>query len=243
MIINTRALLRDYIKGVLGEPIITVEVTPFQIDAAIDIAIQKFSDYAAGGEITKLILLDIIPGVSTYKLDNKTKAVTMVKLKSSGLTYSFPGNLVITADQFFAGGVLPQGGIDIASVAAMQGKIDLLSNYFDTQPEWSFNDNSKELVFYDDPSKMSGSTKMLVQVMMEYIPEEVDMVYNHQFIKDYSVAKVKFQWGSNVGKFDASLINGSKINYDRILTEATAEITKLDLELIQKWAGPIGIFR
>lgn len=242
MSITTRDALHEYIRGTLGEPIITVEITDPQIDNIIDSTIQKFSDYAAGGEEYKLYGIPLINGVLTYKLDNRVKAVVLIKLKSNGFSYQFPGGLVITPDSFFSQAFLPSGGIDVVTVAAIQAKVDMIQNYFDVEPEWDFNDNTKILQFYKNPLEL-GSGNMLIKVLMEYEPQAVDMIYNHQWIKDYSVAKCKFQWGSNVGKFDASLINGAKINYADIKAEAVEEIKMLDEELLSKWSAPLGIYR
>lgn len=240
--INTRTDLHSYIRSTLGEPIITVEITDVQIDNAIDYTIQKFSDYAAGGEEYKLFQISAIPGVTQYELDQRVKAVWSVKLKSNGFSYSFPGNLVITPDTFFSQAFLPNGGMDVVSVAAVLSKIDMIQQYFDLEPEWDFNDNTKILSFYKDPSEM-GTALFLIKVSMEYVPEEVDMIYNHQWVKDMAVAKCKFQWGSNVGKYNTPLINGATMNYERILSEATAEIQKLDGELLTRWTAPLGIYR
>jgi hypothetical protein len=69
------------------------------------------------------------------------------------------------------------------------------------------------------------------------------MIYNHQFVKDYATALVKRQWGNNIGKINATLINGATMNYDRILAEATAELDRLDADLLTKWSQPLPITR
>ena len=240
-VIKTRDSLVEYIRATLGEPIITVEVTDQQIDNIITATIQKFSDYAAGGEVYKLFQINLLPDVLEYKLDNRVKAVMLVKLKSNGFTYQFPGNLVITPDTFFSMAFLPTGGMDVVTVAAIQAKVDMIQQYFDIEPEWDYNDNEKILSFYKNPYEIGA--KMLIKVMMEYEPEEVDMIYNHQWIKDYCVAKTRLQWGNNTGKYDASLINGAKINYNDMKTEAYNDIKMLDEELLTKWSAPLGIYR
>jgi hypothetical protein len=240
-IVNTRDLLHTYIRSTLGEPIITVEVSEFQIDNIIDSTIQKFSDYAAGGENYKLLLIPLTPGVLDYKLDDRVKAVMFVKLKSNGFTYQFPGGLVITPDNFFSMAFLPTGGMDVVTVAAIQSKVDMIQQYFDIEVDWDYNDNTKVISFYKDPAE--NGPHMLMKVMMEYVPQDTDMIYNHQWVKDYCVAKTRLQWGNNTGKYDATLINGSKINYADMKTEAIAEIKTLDDELLSKWSAPLGLYR
>ena len=72
--------------------------------------------------------------------------------------------------------------------------------------------------------------------------EEEDFIFNHPWIKRMSTAKTKYIWGSNVGKYSGSIINGATINYDRIISEAQAEIEALTTELKDNYMEPLGIY-
>ena len=52
MRIYSKKDLIQYIRGQLGEPLIKVEVTDFQISEMIDSAVQKFTEYC-GGKVTE----------------------------------------------------------------------------------------------------------------------------------------------------------------------------------------------
>ena len=76
----------------------------------------------------------------------------------------------------------------------------------------------------------------------EYIANESnDLIYNHEWIKDYSVAKVRYQWGNNTGKVESTLVGAARINYADMKSEATTEIERLNSELLMKWSDPCPI--
>ena len=76
----------------------------------------------------------------------------------------------------------------------------------------------------------------------EYVADdENDFVFNHEWIKAYTTAKVKFLWGGVTGKFDQALVGGARINYADIKNEAEQAIEKLDEQLLTKWSDPAPI--
>ncbi len=239
--INTKALLANYIKTMLGEPVITVEITPEQLDHIIDTTVQKFADFSMGGDTPKTFLLDLVPGVNSYMLDDRIQAVTKVRSKSNSFNFQMPGTM-ITPSEICASSMNLMGGMDLTNMAAVLGKISTLEHMFDVEPNWNYNSNSKMLDFLDNTSSL-GANKVLLETYMSYSPRDYDMIYNHQWIKEYSLALTKRHWGSNIGKYNATLINGATLNYDRILQEADRDIEKLDQELLTRWSAPLGIYR
>lgn len=241
-IINTRELLKNYIMSMLGEPVITVEISEFQLDSAIDLAIQKFTDFSMGGEAPKVFQLDLIPNVNQYILDDRIQAVTKVRTRSNSYNFQMPGVMVITPSEICAMSQNAMGGFDVANMTAVMGKISLLEKLYDLEPYYNFDFNTKILEFFDNTST-SSYNKVIIEAYVSYLPKHTDMIYNHQWIKDYSVALSKRIWGGNIGKYNTTLINGATLNYDRILTEAEKEIDLLNEQLLTRWTAPLGIYR
>ena len=117
----------------------------------------------------------------------------------------------------------------------------MLEKYFDVVPAWDYNDNTKILTFFQDPSQYGSH--ILLELSMAYSPKATDMIYDHQWIKDMSIAKCKYQLGVNVGKYNGTLVGGASINYGDMKTEALADIERLNQELITRWSRPLGIYR
>lgn len=241
-VINTKILLSQYIKSMLGDPIITVEISDGQMDNLIDTAVQKFTDFSMGGDSPKVYTFDLIKGVNTYILDDRVQAVTRVRTRSNSYNFQLPGVMVITPSEICAQAMSPMGSLDMGNISAVMAKISLLEKFFDIEPNWNFNSNDKTLEFFDTTSDLTYS-KVVIEAYISYSPKPVDLIYNHQWVKAYCIALAKRQWGSNIGKYNTSLINGATLNYDRIITEGTAEMTELDAELLSRWCQPLGILR
>ena len=239
--VDTKIQLQDYIKRALGYPVVNVELDNTQIDDIIDSVIQKYSDFAMGGSEAQVYQVTTIPGVLQYTLDARVQSVFEVRFRSNNFSYQIPGGLIITPSDFFAGALLPTGDSDITSVVSVLSKISMLEKYFDVAPDWDYNDNTKILTFFQDPSQYGSH--ILLELSMAYSPKATDMIYDHQWIKDMSIAKCKYQLGVNVGKYNGTLVGGASINYGDMKTEALADIERLNQELITRWSRPLGIYR
>lgn len=242
MAIKTSSELSTYILGMLGEPIITVEVSPTQITNCIDLAIQKFSNFAMGGEDPKIYTFPLVQGVNSYTLDDRVQAITRVRTISSSISFQMPGVIMVTPSDICAMSINPMGGIDIGNISVMMAEMSTLEKLFDVEPNWVFNDNTKILQFLDS-TPLQVNNNVIIEAYVSYAPAEIDNIYNHQWIKAYSMALVKQCWGGIIGKLNTTLINGATLNYDRILTEANAELERLDAELLTRWTRPLGIYR
>lgn len=73
--------------------------------------------------------------------------------------------------------------------------------------------------------------------------DEVGLIYNDYWLKQYVTALIKFQWGTNLTKFSGiSLPGGGQINGEQILAQAQEEIRDLEDKLHEKYSVPIEPF-
>ena len=232
--INTKDGLIQYIRTMLGEPILRVEVTDDQIEQHIDDTVQKFTEYAYGTlEDTVLVEFN---GKNEYPLpDTITNIIKVSKGGSSNLT-NFGANYGagyvpnIWSEQFFSSGSDFTGNIidSIMSVSSIQSTLE---KYFGDDMYINFNPYKKTLKLFEP---YVGPA--IIHYEYEYLADDIDLIYNHEWVKKYSTALVKFQWGNNTGKFDQVLVGGARINYSDIKNEAQQELDVLREELITKWS-------
>lgn len=236
--INTKTGLRDYVKSQLGAPTINIEVTDGQIDQIIDDTVQKFTEYAYGTLEGSVIVQ--INGMGEYNMpDTMTNLIKLSKGSTSNIT-NFSANFGsgyvpnLWSEQFFTGSLT---GDIIPGIIAISTTKAVLDKFFADDIVFNFNHLSKKLQVmenYNGPA--------ILHYQYEYLADDSnDLVFNHEWIKGYTKAKTKELWGNVVGKFDQSLVGGARINYDRLLQEAQAEIEKLDEELLTKWSDPAPI--
>jgi hypothetical protein len=70
-------------------------------------------------------------------------------------------------------------------------------------------------------------------------PEIYRDVWKDRWLQNYTTAKIKYQWGSNLTKFNGmQLPGGVQFNGEQILGDAAAEIAKLEEDMIETYSLP-----
>lgn len=234
--IDTREKLIQYIKERCGEPLIKVEITDSQIGYIINDTILKFSEFAYDGQDIKSMLIPIFTGVKEYKLDNRITSILDLRVSRRTTSVAMAG--LYTVPPGYTPTLTSGAMMKLADFETTLVNISRFDHMFDIRPNYYFNSNNKVITFLED---MQGYPNALIQVALEYEPAEIDLIYNHPWIKDMSLAQSKLQWGSNIGKYSGTLINGNTINYGDIKAEAQNDIERLNEELLTRWSPPLGI--
>ena len=73
--IDSEEKLVNYIRTQLGEPMVTVDVSPEQILQCIDDSFIKFSDWALAGMEDMLFIIEVQKDIQDYILDDRVKSV------------------------------------------------------------------------------------------------------------------------------------------------------------------------
>ena len=237
--------MREYVLRRLGAPVIDIEISDDQLEQCIFDTIQKFTEFAMEGQLEKSLILELQPGVLQYQLDSKITSVIEVVTHSKGSLMSgfqVHGE-VLTKSEFFASPISPvSGAMDMTSMYAMLARFSAVEMMFSITPNFDFSSATGIISFTEDLYKINK--QVLLHCFSKYdLVEDNDRIFNHQWIKEYSVAKAGLQWGKNIAKYDAVLINGAKMNGDRIIQEYTAELEKLDEQLLSRWTAAFGVYR
>lgn len=236
--INTKTGLISYIRSQLGEPTIRCEVTDIQIGQIIDDSVNKFTEYAYGTLEGAVIVQ--INGMGEYPMPNTmTNLIKLSKGTTSNITNfgsNFGSGYVpnLWSEQFFTGSLT---GDIIPAIIAISTTKAILDKYFGDDIAYNFNHLSKKLQVLEN---YIGPA--VLHYHYEYLANETnDFVYNHEWIKEYTIAKTKFLWGTITGKYDQTLVGGSRINYGDMKNEASEAIDKLNEQLLTKWSDPAPI--
>lgn len=74
-------------------------------------------------------------------------------------------------------------------------------------------------------------------------PDTYNLVWNDRWLKEYSTALIKRQWGNNLSKFAGlQLPGGVTLDGNRIFQEASAEIERLEREMEMNYGAPLEWF-
>lgn len=227
--IQTEKELIQYIKMMLGWPQLNVELIDDQISECIKYSIQKFTNVAYDGERTKYFKF-MCEGRGEYKVANEVEEITQVN--QSGIFYSgYDMNGYI--DQNLSNFILNTSGASLTYLVTLSSTRSLTSKYFGNSVNFEFNSHKGILTIFQD---FNGP--LLIEAKCRYIPDTIDKIYGHEWVKSYAVERCRLLLSTVVGKYDQNLIGGGRINYADIRSLAQDELNKLEEELMEKWIEP-----
>ncbi len=231
--IRTKDDLVDYILRQLGAPTVEVELTPEQLEDAIDYTIQEFSSFAWDGEIQEVAIITV-DGRGEYLLPEFVTSI--IEVKSIQGFQNYGQNYIPDrwSEEFFRAFESNSTGID--AIISISNTFTMYEKYMMKQINFEFNAFKRRLKILEE---FRGN--ILVHYTLEYIPEKIDKIFNHQWVKDMSVARARLMQSTVVGKYSSPLIGGSTINYDNMRSLAQEEIADLKEQLFSKYAGPAPI--
>jgi len=221
--------INDYVLAQLGHPIITVELTPFQVKTCIDEAISKL-DYHCPQWSIQYAVFDASAGINVYELPqfmiNNLSYVTYKK-DILGLNYT-PGSLAFdvtlaffNTNRFFQG-----GGI---------GDFFLTQQYLKIMRRVLSNDGSWNVVNGNAIQLYPGPTETPTPVIIEYRALNSNTIHHayRNWIQRYALACAKGILSKVRGKYQVLPGPGGGAQMDGSILgqESTAEKKELMEEL------------
>ena len=91
----------------------------------------------------------------------------------------------------------------------------------------------------DWASEVPVDQYFIIECYRKIDPSVYTDVYNDMFLKKYSTALIKKQWGANLIKFNGvSMLGGVQINGETIYTQADEEIKLLEEQMLNGFGMP-----
>ena len=239
--ITSKENLIQYIKEILGSPVINVEVTDTQIEHAINLALNKFTEFAEGGIQMRFTTFGVEAGTQEYDMPYDTYSVIKIFDSTSFAisTTIFNDKNLIPAFQYYPLFAY-NSTIDMATIYMSQQYVESLDFLLKVKVMFDFNSITKKLYFMEMPTE-SYTAGMIYYQQTDYTANA--LVYDESWIKRYSASLVKKQWGHNLTKYQGSILPaGLQLNGQGILDEANREIEVLNEELELVWRLPPDFF-
>lgn len=234
MSVTTRADLKEYCLRELGKPVLKINIDDSQLEDRIDEALSYFKDYHYDG-IEKIYLKhqvtsdDITNG--WFPLDDSISGV--IKVYPIGGLAS--GNGLFSAKfQLIASNIQNLANIDLVGYETTRQYISLLDDVLTGHKIYRFNRLQNKL-FIDqkwDEETPVGSY-ILVECYAVINPNIYTKMWNDRWLKQYTTALFKRQWGVNIRKFSGiALPGGATLDGQAIYEESISEIKDLEDNLM-----------
>ena len=232
---NTRQKLIDYCLRSLGHPVIEINVDDDQLEDRVDEAIQYYQEYHGDAIVRNLLKHQVtqvnidagfIPINNTENFLSINNVFNVSSAQSGTSLFSVDYQLHLN-DIFDLNGTY--GGI--VNYEMTKQYINLIernvSGVFE-MIEWSRHKN--RVNFHSSTLKDVGVGNYIVFDGYSLIdPDSFVDVYNDAFLKKYTTALFKRQWGLNLIKFEGmTLPGGVTLNGRQIYDDAVQDIEKLE---------------
>lgn len=243
---SSRTELKDYCLRKLGFPVIDINVDDDQLDDRIDDAVQLFHNYHYDGteniylsqKATSQILNtdyvdlpDSIIGVNrVFPLIGSSISST----SRNGFNI-FDINYQLRLNDFYN---LMSSSYTYYVIA--REHLAMLDMIITGELPFDYNKKTNRLYIHTDLSnRITTDDYLCFQVQRIVDTDAYEKVFSDIWVKAYTTALFKRQWGSNLSKYaNYTLPGGLTVNGEKILADADAEIAKLELELREVYELP-----
>jgi len=237
----------EYVKTMLGDGMIDLELDPIHVETALDRALNRYRQRSPNAVEESYMFLELIQDQNEYRLPDEVIEVRQVFRRAigsrsgigAGGTLFEPFNLAYTNTYLMSGSMM--GGL--ATYDAFAGYQKLVGRMFGSYIEFKWKPTSHILTILQRP--FAQGEQILVQCY-NFRPDWVLLqdVYAKQWLKDYTLATTKLILGEARSKF-ASIAGPQSpitLNGTALLSAGKEEIEKLDKELMDYTAGGSGYY-
>ena len=237
----------DYVKTMLGDGMIDVELDPKHMEIALDRALNRYRQKSPNAVEESYLFLELLQDQNEYRLPDEVITIRQVFRRAvgsrsgigAGGTLFEPFNLAYTNTYMMSGSMM--GGL--ATYEMFAGYQKLVGRMFGSYIEFLWKPTSHLLDILQRP--FAQGEQILVQ-SYNFRPDWVLLqdTYAKQWLKDYTLATAKMMLGEARSKFGSIAGPGSPItlNGSALLSAGKEELIALDKELETFVAGGTGYY-
>lgn len=237
---SSRTQLKDYCLRRLGAPVVEINVDEDQVQDRIDDALAFYRDYHYDGtERTYLkhqvTQTDIDNGYITS--DDTVTGVINIFPIGTGLQAN---NLFNLRYQITLNEVHDWASEKIQHYVASMERIAMLEELLVGKQPLRYNRHSDKIhIDMDWSLRAPVGTYIIIECYKVLDPDTNTGVWGDWWLRQYTTALIKRQWGENLKKFEGmQLPGGVTFNGQTIWQEATEEIQKLEEEVQKNFSMP-----
>ena len=262
---NTRETLKQYALRTLGKPVIEINVDDDQLEDRLDEALQYFAQYHYDGvERTYLKYKVTQADVDRMKSPDGDSSSSITK-NSVTTAWTEQNNFIVVPEAVLAvTRIFPLSNrgnqnlfdiryqlrlndlYDFSSTSIIHydmvlRHLDFLDHILVGEKPIRFNQyNNKLFVDMDWKTDISVGEYLVIECFRKLDPTVMTDVFNDIYLKRYTTALIKRQWGANLSKFNGvAMLGGVTLNGQQIFSEALEDIRKLEEEIRGTYETPV----
>tara|TARA_B100000287_G_C20649150_1_gene786201 strand:- start:295 stop:1050 length:756 start_codon:yes stop_codon:yes gene_type:complete len=230
---TSRTTLIDYCKRRLGDPVIEINVDPEQIEDRVDEAIQYYQEYNSDATLRHYLKHQVTSSdITNGYIPISSDIIFVSKMFSLASNDSISRNFFSFKYQMMLKNVpdLVNFAGELGYYEQLQQYIGLLDHRLSGTPQIQFQRKMNRLYLFGDfeDKDVLADEYLIAEVYTIVDPNTHTAIYNDMWLKEYTTALIKEQWGQNLIKFDnMQLPGGVVLNGRQIYDDAKGEIDAL----------------
>ena len=229
---NSRATLIEYCLRRLGDPVIEINVDPDQQEDRVDEAIQYYQEFHSDATMRTFLKHQVTADDVTNEYITLSDSVQFVSRMFSVDGGTMTRNFFDVKYQLHLNDIANMHSYigDLAYYEQMQQYLSLLDMRMNGNPQVNFVRKQNRLYIHGEFANkdIKQGDYIIVEIYEVIDANTHTKVYNDMWLKEYTTALIKMQWGQNLMKFEGmQLPGGVMINGRQLYDDATGEIDRL----------------
>ena len=228
---DERRELADSLRAQLGYPVIEVELTPYQIDTAIQGALESLRKRSAVAYKRGFFFLDIKPHQQRYHMTNRQIGYHRIVTVTSA--HRFTSAFLSTAHgagvygQIVLQHLYNMGTYDLTSFHLISQYIEQMEHLFATRLTYHWDEPSRNLDFY---SSFVRQERILIDCELERTEQELlTDRWTKSWIERYALSECRIMLAEIRGKYASLPGAGGGVSLNASELFARADADRLDL--------------
>lgn len=260
---TSKSTFKSYCLRALGFGVIDINVSDDQADDRIDEALQYFAQYHYDGiekmylkyKITEADITRARANTTTTSTDTVDSSVT-ASFEEGNNFIPMPSAVVSVSNIFDFTNAVQQNMFDIryqlrlndlydfssTSIIHYQmtmQQLDLLSHVLVGEVPIRFNQHQNRLYLDMDWEQMTADEYLIIECYRKIDPDTYTDIYDDIYLKRYTTALIKKQWGQNLSKFSGTaMLGGVTLNGPELFSTAIQEQRQLEDEIRSNYEEP-----
>ena len=239
--VTSRQGLIDYCLRRLGQPVIEINVDEDQLDDRVDDALEFFQEYHFDG-VEKVFTKHTITqnDIDNEYISTDNSIISVVRVLPIPSFDSFQGGFFNEEYQMRLNDLNNFSGSSLLQWSMTLINFSLIEELFSICPIMMFNRKQDRVYLETDWNERFKVDDVLVIEAYKILdPSTYPQVYNDMFLKKYSTALIKRQWGENLKKYQGVVLPGGiTLDGKTIYDEAIEEIRQIEEEVSLKYELP-----
>ena len=238
---TTRAEFKAYCLRKLGAPVIEINVDDDQVEDRIDEALRYYWDYHFDGS-EKIYYKHAITAE-----DQANKYITLPENIIGAINVFSMGDPLVRADDLFniryqiaLNDLYTLTSVSMVPYYMVMEHLSLITELLVGKKPMRYSRHTNKCYIDQDWNALSVGEYLLIEAYEVIDPDVYTDVWGDRWLQNYTAAKIKYQWGSNLTKFTGmSLPGGVQFNGMQIFTDAQREIATMEQEMISSFSLPV----